>query len=230
MLRGAIFGAWLGIFAGNGFSALADGQGDGGGDRWIVFDIPAQPLAQALDSYGRVTGMAVLADQTLISGRRSADVKGMLAPDQALRILIAGSGLSIRYAGEGAFTLEPMRTAARIASRTSLEGTDLDGDDRAYFADVQSSLIEALCRRPETQPGHYRLGIQFWIGAEGVVRAAHLLDSSGDTKRDVVIVGLLRAMHLAPPPDSLPQPVTIVLLPQHIDPNADCRRGGEHGR
>ncbi|MEW6436331.1 MAG: STN domain-containing protein [Pseudomonadota bacterium] len=227
MLRGAVFAIWLGLCVGKGFSALAGEQYDAGPDRWIVFDIPAQPLAHALDSYGRATGMAVLVDQSLTSGRRSADVEGMLTPDQALRIMIAGSGLSIRYAGDDAFTLEPMRTAAQASSRASSGGADRDPGDGAYFADVQDSLMRALCRRPETQPGHYRLGLQLWVGAEGAIRAAHLLDSSGDTKRDVVIVDLLRAMPLAPPPRSLPQPITIVLLPQDIGPNSDCRGGGE---
>lgn len=208
---------WAVIFAGAGLLAPAAGQ-----DRTVTFDIPAQPLAQALDAYGRTTGMAALVDQSLTAGRRSAGVKGVLTPDQALKVLVAGTGLAIRYAGSDAFTLEPASTVVTLASSdvASVRGPE----DGAYFADLQDTLIRTLCRRLETRPGRYRLGVQLWIGSGGVIRAAHLLDSSGSPDRDVAITDVLSDAVVASPPPALPQPVTIVLLPRRAGEAPDCRQ------
>src|SRR5262249_13043735 len=97
---------------------------------------------------------------------------------------------------------------------------DVNKIGRAYFADLQETLIRTLCRKPETWPGRYRLGLQLWIGPGGDVRASHLLDSSGGNERDAAIVARLRTVVLAAPPAALPQPITIVLLPR--TPSSDC--------
>lgn len=193
----------------------------------ILFDIPAQPLAGALEAYGRTVGMAALADQALVADRRSAGVKGMLTNDQALRILLAGTGLSVRYVSRDAFTLEPTGAADAVETAHAVGG-GADADHRGYFADLQASLIRLLCRRPETQPGRFRLGLQLWIGPDGAVLASHLLDPLGDDRRAVVMAGQLKAAFLAPPPPDLPQPVTVVLLPRASEQTSDCPDDGGH--
>jgi hypothetical protein len=189
----------------------------------IDFDIPAQLLTPALDAYGRATGMATLVDQALTAGRRSSDLKGRLTPDQGLRVLLAGTGLSISYASGSAFTLEPTGMGPRTVAASLGATADRNGIGRAYFADLQDTLIRTLCRKPETRPGRYRLGLQLWIGPGGDMRASHLLDSSGNAERDAAILESLRTVALAPPPAALPQPITIVLLPR--TPSSDCPAG-----
>jgi hypothetical protein len=225
-LRRAVLGVWLGLF-GHELLAPAQAAADPISGSMIAFDIPSQSLAQALDAYGRVTGMAVLVDQALILGRHSADVQGLLTPDQALRILVAGNGLSIQYTGDKAFTLRTAEAATSSAPDVPRERTSRHVDDEAYFADVQDSLVRALCRRPETRPGSYRLGIQLWISPKGRVSAAHLLDSSGDANRDRVVAGLLQKTAIASPPSFVPQPITIVLLPQQGTSVSNCQEGGK---
>jgi hypothetical protein len=193
----------------------------------LEFDIPAQPLAQALDAYARLSGMAALFDQSFAAGRRSASVKGRLTADQALRLLLAGSGLSIRYAGRSAFTLEPAVATVAPALASPRRGGRSGADRRAYFADLEDALTKALCRRPETEPGRYRLGMQLWIGPGGKVLASHLLDSTGDERRDLAIADTAQAIPVASPPAELPQPVTIVLLPNSRGASA-CP--GDEGR
>jgi hypothetical protein len=60
-------------------TSFAGEENTAGPSKAIAFDIPAQPLAQALDAYARATGMATVVDQELIAGRHSATVKGSLA-------------------------------------------------------------------------------------------------------------------------------------------------------
>jgi hypothetical protein len=208
-------------------AALSAGQDNGSGSsKAVTFDIPAQPLAQALDVYARTTGMAALVDQELVAGRLSASVKGLLTPDQALRILLAGTGLSIRYASGGAFTLGAINGATEPTPNTG--GGGPGGSHRTYFADLQAALTEVLCRRSETRPGRYRLGLQLWIGPNGAVLASHLLDSTGDDRRDAVITDLLGSATVTAPPAELPQPVTLVLLTHPVEQLPDCREAGRH--
>jgi hypothetical protein len=190
----------------------------------IDFDIPAQPLTAGLAAYTDVVGAAALVDRELVVGRRSAAVKGSLTPPEALRILLAGTGLAIHYAASNAFTLAPASpsTMPQMTER-SLQAM-YNADIRAYFADVQSTLETVLCRREETHPGRYRVGLQFWVGPSGAVRASHLLGSTGDEQRDAMLSALAQAANFAPPPANLPQPITVVLLPRPPREDVACHR------
>lgn len=63
-------------------------------DARFHFDIPAQSLETALAAYVAVTGVETIYDSELMGARRSTAVKGVLAPDVALRVLLEGTGLS----------------------------------------------------------------------------------------------------------------------------------------
>ncbi|HBS56500.1 MAG TPA: TonB-dependent siderophore receptor [Stenotrophomonas sp.] len=65
------------------------------------FDLPAQPLGQALLAFGEQSGLQVSVDSTLLGSRSSAAVRGSYSDDQALAQLLAGSGLSWRRQGQG---------------------------------------------------------------------------------------------------------------------------------
>ena len=178
-------------------------------ERRIEFDIPAQPLATALVDFADRTGMAALVDGELTSGLRSSPVKGRLAPADALRVLLAGTGLSIRYAGANAFTVGLARSEPGHASGRPKNGRRADQD--IYFSQVQDAVERALCRNDNTRPGRYRAAFQIWVGEGGAVQALHFLGPTGDDTRDATITALLMAIGIAPPPRDLPQPLTIIL-------------------
>lgn len=71
-----------------------------------TFDIPAQPLATALTTFGQQSGLQVSAPAELLQGRTSTAVKGDLTPTQAVSQLLAGTGLTFRLSGT-TVTLEP---------------------------------------------------------------------------------------------------------------------------
>ncbi|MDQ1061562.1 TonB-dependent receptor [Stenotrophomonas sp. SORGH_AS_0282] len=70
------------------------------------FDIPAQPLADALRSYMRQSGVQVAYPAALANGASSTAVYGALDAQAALAQLLQGSGLAPRALGPGAVTLE----------------------------------------------------------------------------------------------------------------------------
>uniref|UniRef100_UPI0019541826 STN domain-containing protein n=2 Tax=Pseudomonadota TaxID=1224 RepID=UPI0019541826 len=75
------------------------------GEQRIAFDIPAQPLDAALASYFRATGVQLLYDSALTAGRRSGAVRGNFTPREALRQLLRGTGLIVRYSRANAAIL-----------------------------------------------------------------------------------------------------------------------------
>jgi outer membrane receptor protein involved in Fe transport len=65
------------------------------GARAVGFDITTQPLRGALDSFGRQSGMQVLAADDILIGRQGGAVHGSYETRAALERLLAGSGIVI---------------------------------------------------------------------------------------------------------------------------------------
>ncbi|HEX2211845.1 MAG TPA: TonB-dependent siderophore receptor [Longimicrobium sp.] len=86
----------------------------------IRFNIPAQPLTDALRAFSRQAAVRVQADLPATAGVRSRAVSGAYTAPEALRLLLEGTGLSAQFAdGEtalvargasstGAYTLTPL--------------------------------------------------------------------------------------------------------------------------
>ncbi len=71
-----------------------------------AFDIPAQPLSDAIMVFGRQSGIQVTAGADLVAGRMAGAVSGSLAPVEALNRMLAGTGLTFRFIDAGVVTLE----------------------------------------------------------------------------------------------------------------------------
>lgn len=69
------------------------------------FDLPAQSLPAAMAAFSRVTGLQTVTTGTSLEGRRSAPVRGNLTADEALRRLLAGSGIMHRQVDSNTVTL-----------------------------------------------------------------------------------------------------------------------------
>lgn len=70
-----------------------------------AYDIPEQPLADAVRSFGRQAQVQVVFRSDLVEGRRSRAVQGQYSPQQALQQLLAGSGLRAQRGQDGAWSL-----------------------------------------------------------------------------------------------------------------------------
>ncbi|WP_437628749.1 STN domain-containing protein [Achromobacter xylosoxidans] len=122
--------------------ALAGAGSAGAPPREMAFAIAAQPLDQALAEYSLASGRTVLVDTALTAGRHAPAVIGTYTPGDALRRLLAGAPLAIRYASTHSFTLVAAPHAApavRAASAARLR-------DTPYAAALQGALKQALCR------------------------------------------------------------------------------------
>ena len=94
-------------------------------EKRIAFDIPAQPLASALEAYSAATGVEIFYDAVLAAGHRSASVKGSFLPARALETLLLGTGYVPRSTGPDTISIAPgpqgtsQQTIAAKRTRTS---------------------------------------------------------------------------------------------------------------
>jgi iron complex outermembrane receptor protein len=87
--------------------------------RTTTFDIPAQPLSQALMGFGRQSGMQIAVDSEAVAGKTSAPVTGSMTADQALRRLLSGSGLTYQFTSANAVTV----SSAAVPAPAGLPGS-----------------------------------------------------------------------------------------------------------
>jgi TonB family protein len=164
-------------------------------------------------AFSDITGQSLLVDERLLLGKVSPGVRGEFAAEDALRRLLAGTGLHERYASDKAFTLES--SGGNGTQSMGENGSQAANDDawEGYGAAVQASLERELCQLPNAKPGTYRLALQVWIDDEGRVDRVRLLGSTGIQARDAAISSALEGVRLEPPPAGLDQPMTLLLLP-----------------
>jgi len=80
--------------------------------RMTTFAIPAQPLDAALIAFAQAADVDVLYTPDQVRGRRAGPVSGVLAPTEALRRLLAGTGLqAVTTDGGRTFALRPVQSA-----------------------------------------------------------------------------------------------------------------------
>ena len=74
-------------------------------DQRARFDIPAQPLSQALAEFSRQSKANVLAPSSLTRGRTSAPVSGDLTPEEALKQLLGDTPLKVQRQADGSMII-----------------------------------------------------------------------------------------------------------------------------
>jgi len=84
--------------------------------------VRAGSLTQALNSLAAQTGMQILFDAGLTSGKTTRGVRGTLTPTQALDGLLAGTGVTARLAGANQVVLTIDTTATAEAGYTTEDG------------------------------------------------------------------------------------------------------------
>ncbi|MGJ7546339.1 energy transducer TonB [Variovorax sp. LT1R16] len=194
----------------------------------LRFDIASQPLASALEQYGLRTGLPVFFDAVLVAGRHSTAIAALAMPDEALGLLLEGTGLEADYVGTGsaaAFVLKRVSPQNAAAADAAVAVTDAVSPraHRHYDGLVQTRIWEAFCGNPRTAPGAYRGAMRFVVDGTGRIANAFLLHTTGDRGRDVAILDTLRQVRIdrAPPPD-MAQPLTMLILPRSQTAGRDC--------
>jgi hypothetical protein len=194
----------------------------------VLFRIPAQSLAGALQAYGQATGIEVLYESNSAFGRTSVAVEGTFAADTALNILLKGTDLRVRYIRPDAITLAPpsMDGVSRAPPAVSFAASDLslgtlrvrgssgsDGRLQDYSQGVQMDIQNALRKNPKTRDGNYRAVLDLWIDSARTIERTELYRSTGDRDRDAAVAATLRGVTISrPAPANVPQPVRVSIV------------------
>jgi len=203
---------WWGASHAGGLQSTV-GMSAGASAGLYAFDLGEQPLSAAVKAFSDITGQSLLVDERLLAGKMSPGVRGRFTAEDALRRLLAGTGLRERYASDKAFTLESFDRDGAGPAGANGAAAESDTIWEVYGASLQASLERELCRLPDAKPGSYRLALQVWIDADGVVNRVRLLGSTGLQTRDTAISQALVGIRVEPPPAGLDQPMTLLLLP-----------------
>jgi iron complex outermembrane receptor protein len=89
----------------------------------IRFDIPAQPLVEALIQFGRQAGLQVSANNAQVQSRHTNGVIGAMTREQALAVLLAGTGLGYRITG----TMVAVEAQAAAPGAVQLDPVTVEG-------------------------------------------------------------------------------------------------------
>ncbi|TAJ96142.1 MAG: TonB-dependent receptor [Reyranella sp.] len=116
--------AFLVMFVADGARAQVETTPQIAQQRQYTFNIPAQPLTDALASFGRQSGMQVTVDGEVARGVASPGVSGEMTPEQALTRLLAGTGITYRVTGNTAML---QRTAATTPGALQLDPVQVQG-------------------------------------------------------------------------------------------------------
>jgi outer membrane biosynthesis protein TonB len=186
----------------------------------MAFDIPSQPLAAALNAYGVEASTQLFYEADLTAGHTSKAVRGTFSRITALRMLLAGTGLTVASFDPGTITILPVPKSSEPVDLRPAKARA--AGFTAYFAAIQAGLRSALCQIPATRTDSSEIRIELWIAPSGTVAQAKLLTSTGSEVRDRTYLDVLRSLAIGAPPASMPQPVTLAILPRHSLDAAEC--------
>lgn len=184
-----------------------------------AYDIPAQPLEQAVEHFSVISGWSVMYPGDLAAGRSSHALQGDLPPLLALQALLQNSGVEAEVIGEQRVVL---RRGASSAGPATLDAGLPDAERRRRYGGLQQRLRDAFCGDPDLAPGRYAATLRFSVGNDGQVYSPELLSGSGNARRDARLLQALQALTLAADAAALPQPVTLQIRPSGTD--HDCGR------
>lgn len=178
----------------------------------LAFDLPAQPLKQALAQYDALTSLSVFYSSELADGRTSSAVQGRFTPEAALRRMLQGTGLDVQAAAAGAFVLVPAMRGPELAAEPPAAGAR-----RQYEGTLQSRVHQALCARAALSLGDYRLALAVQIDGAGHMQQVRLLDTTGDQARDAAIIETVRRVDLGQPPGDPARAFVLLVKPVRCD-------------
>lgn len=85
--------------------------------------VPAGPLTAALNSLAAPMGLQFLFDASIAQGKNTRGITGTLTAEQALKAVLAGTGIAARFAGANQVTLQ---NASSVSGPSEQDSTLLD--------------------------------------------------------------------------------------------------------
>ncbi|MCW5799650.1 MAG: TonB-dependent siderophore receptor [Nitrospira sp.] len=113
------------------------------------FDIPPQPLDQALKSFAATTDFLLSYDAAMTRGRVSTGITGRYAPVEALTRLLTDTGLNYRFANENTITLQPVNNPILTPVVPPQSQSFPPGANERPSGDSEKAVKQKLVKVPE---------------------------------------------------------------------------------
>lgn len=152
------------------------------------FDLPAQPLADSIVALSRQTGISVVSDRPILTGLQAPAVQGELEVEDALRLLLADSAVTVKPLKDGGYALSAVADAApagveqllvtghheaRNSSSLRIDGRILDAP-RAVQVVTEDVIAAQLINDPQDAvsnvSGATRTGSYTGVGENYIIR------------------------------------------------------------
>ena len=115
----------------------------GAQEQRINFNIPAQPVAGALDALAAQSELQMLFNRQALQNSRTRGVKGSYTPREAIQKLLAGTGLVYTFTADDAVAVKPAPKQLNKAEPTTLApmtvSAEREYDDTDPFNPTMSS-------------------------------------------------------------------------------------------
>ncbi len=102
-----------------------------------ALDIPAEPLADALNDLAQQSGLEILFSSDVVERLRSPALKGALSAEEALRRLLANTHLRFRFVNPHTITIA--EEAAAVPGTNLLRGKSRRSPPRAAHRTIRKS-------------------------------------------------------------------------------------------
>lgn len=96
----------------------------------VRIDIPAQPAPAALRAFAAQADMQLLYEYEAVKSAHTNRLVGRFGKEEALRLLLRGTGLEVVFSGENAASIRPARAALHAPASATGKTRDTGGRDR----------------------------------------------------------------------------------------------------
>ena len=172
LLQGAVLAAAI---SGTLLPAATAAAGEVSQAQRHSYQLPDQPLSDSLRAVALTSGRNIVAPAELLQGRQAPTLQGEYAPEEAVTILLQGSGLGFRAVG-GGLVIESLSPATAlegsdiIVTGSRIRGAPISSpvirlDQQAMRDAGQAGLAEALKTIPQNFGGGQNPGVGFNVPA-----------------------------------------------------------------
>lgn len=173
-----------------------------------VFDWPRQPLHEALQQYGELTGDSVLYDTGQAAGKTAPALAGRYTAREALTRLLAGTGLQAHYTAPQALVLMP-----RLRTPPAPSQPATPADRQQYYGRLQSRVLAALCARPALRVGDYRVALRINVSPVHTLSDVKV-HATNRPDMEPAIRDALSGLPIGAPPPGFGLPATLLITPE----------------
>ncbi len=195
----------------------------------FLFNIPAQRLQPALITYASVVGRQLMYDSKRARTQQSRAVVGLFTADTALRMLIAGTDLTIVPTGSDVALVPWAAIRANAAQGAGSDGDTMlvldtlyvsvppgaeqRPDFSAYGQLVRNQILKTLSSDPRTAKRVFNVQVDLWVAPTGAITETRLMRSSGISAFDATLRQAIEGIVVSRgPPTGMRQPIHVTVI------------------